>query len=402
MWKSNKGDMAYQDYVNKFAEHGLKLLTTKEEFNAIDKRPSAVWLRVIGNCKHETKCSWDAIQAKVRKGVEVNMMCAPCLKKATSDKNKTKYKESSENSGNELEFKAVTYIKEELEEFFEVFFTNDGCNANLVIKPIEEEEQEYKKVSVRVTLEKYGTEYKFKTRSVPKDCIVICLCWEDKKTWVMDGVDVYKDDDEVRESISVGSSSKSMWYKYEVKKEDLIETVFKRYSEGDVYTLDECVIPTSNAQQIEHQYRLIRQEKIPYLTYVVPPIRNSIVDFYVNGLKVQEKVAYVRKDRRNMYNCFLKTSNGRTSDKCYDKGDNDIYWVWKNETEEFFIFTEELLIEKGYIQVDGDLNNKVKMISISADNWTKDYMYNINDRDLKEKLKNIFSNTNVSLENLHI
>ena len=57
-------------------------------------------------------------------------------------------------------------------------------------------------------------------------------------------------------------------------------------------------MPTSKSQQQEHQFRLLRQTKLDYLTFIEPNISNTTYDFIINNYKIQEKVGIYKKDRK--------------------------------------------------------------------------------------------------------
>ena len=389
MWKSNKGDMAnrksYQDYVTKFAEHGLKLLTTEDEYNAIEARPSSTWLKVVGNCGHETKYCWDAIKAKERKGQTVNAACEPCLKKVKSDATKKFLKTGDTHAGSEMEYIGVMMLQEEIKDIFELHITNDGCLADCIIKPKDSTDDEYMMIQVKTTKKLYDTtQSKFNFHgNTYTDCTIVCINIEEESFWIFDWKEVIGS-----HGISCGSSMKSKWDKF--KTDDVCEIIVNKYLDDKTvkHTFAECMIPVGDEHRIEHEYRMIREREIPYLGYKAPDGNMRHFDFYIGTYKVQEKVAYKRKNRTNLYTAFLKKShNGK--DKCYDKGDNDFYWVWKTDRL-FYIFPEYVVIEKGFVEMDGNLNGQLKCISISDDNWTKDYMYSLDDPSIKNKVTSIF------------
>ena len=113
-------------------------------------------------------------------------------------------------------------------------------------------------------------------------------------------------------------------------------------------------------------------------------------DFTINGYKVQEKVAGVRKDRSNSYWISFYCNNSKIEKKrqykSYAKGDNSFYWIWlEDNPKEFYLFPEEVLIERNI--VDRKTGPK-PVLGINNTNWTKEYLYSFND---KNKLIDLFT-----------
>ena len=50
------------------------------------------------------------------------------------------------------------------------------------------------------------------------------------------------------------------------------------------------------------------------------------------------------------------------------------------------------MVDKNLVQINGNLDNKFKMVSIhqSFKDWADNYKYDLSDKDLEPKLKNIF------------
>ena len=80
----------------------------------------------------------------------------------------------------------------------------------------------------------------------------------------------------------------------------------------------------------------------------------------------------------------------------YENGDNDFYWLWLDKSNYFFVIPENILIDKNIIKTSDDdkkyeshiyikphINDKEKY-------WYNNYKYDITDKDIKEKICNIF------------
>jgi hypothetical protein len=72
---------------------------------------------------------------------------------------------------------------------------------------------------------------------------------------------------------------------------------------------------------------------------------------------------------------------------------NKFYWVHiPNESNKFFVFPEEVLFERGYIEDDVPLNISKPMVFISLNNprgWYQLYKYDYNEID-EGAFKNMF------------
>jgi len=132
----------------------------------------------------------------------------------------------------------------------------------------------------------------------------------------------------------------------------------EKYNLINKYTQEDSLNPITVNQQKEYNYRKLREEKCTYLNIKYPDIEHTKTDCYINGYKIQEKVASICK---KWYNIQLKMHNGKINKKmkykCYDKGDNDFYWVWIPNENDFYIFPEQMLIDNKSIQENNNLDN---------------------------------------------
>lgn len=82
----------------------------------------------------------------------------------------------------------------------------------------------------------------------------------------------------------------------------------------------------------------------------------------------------------------------------YEKGDNDFYWIWLENSDYFFIFPEKILIEKDIIKVLEDNFDKkyfdhiyINMKDNTDKYWYNSYKFNINDENIDKKIEKIIS-----------
>jgi hypothetical protein len=216
--------------------------------------------------------------------------------------------------------------------------------------------------------------------------MILLYCLSDNKIWILDNSQCRG-----KNHINIGVTKKAEYYKYQYDKDTVINKLHIEYALSNKFIKDLCLIPQTANQKVEHLYRTRREKELPYLLFRYPDVQGLRTDYYINEYKIQEKVAFPRKDSKETYIVSLHRNNGTGNVyKCYEKGDNDFYWAWIKDTEDFYIFPETCLVEKEYIQVDNNLNNKKQLFNIRNKNWTKDYKYNLKDINLKEKLFKLF------------
>ena len=107
----------------------------------------------------------------------------------------------------------------------------------------------------------------------------------------------------------------------------------------------------------------------------------------MNNLKIQDKI-YGIVDKTN-YKVYIQKLNKRKYIP-YEKGDNDFYWIWLENSDNFFVFPEKILIEKDLIKTSEDNSDKKYIVHIyinMKDNtdkyWYNSYKFNINDNAIK-------------------
>ena len=86
------------------------------------------------------------------------------------------------------------------------------------------------------------------------------------------------------------------------------------------------------------------------------------------------------------YDCRV---NQKTESKCYEKGDNDLYWLnCKNDT--FYVIPEDVLIEKGFLGKDCKRMKLYVSLTNKNTNWSLEYLFDYNNVD-KERLLDLIN-----------
>ena len=290
-----------------------------------------------------------------------------------------------------IEAKCIDYLKNTLLNKFEFIRLFDGCKADIAIKPkyISPDVDEWIGIQVKSTEKKvknntsYG--YKFDLSKDYENFIIICICLEDKKSWIFENNLI----SHIKSGLTISDNSKYNQYKIENNIESILENYYNNISIKK-FILDELNTPGSKNTQTEYEYRKIREEKITFLDFINNEMEGLVYDFKIGDKKIQEKVGGYPHKNINTYHFTFSKMKGRIEGKkirqTYEIGDCDFYWLNCKNSSIFYVIPESILIEKRYI---GNSDGKIKSITISKTNkkifWTEDYLFNYENLD-KEKL----------------
>lgn len=366
----------YEDVVKKFSDKGCNITITKEEFNEVYKNNNCK-IKYNAICGHENIVSYKNFTT-LNQGIN----CPKCVNKNIGIK--LKEFRTGENKNNLLqEFNCINYFKELVGNFFTIIKSFDGCKADIVIRKNNIEEDLWLGIQVKTTIKKTErNQYYFRLNNGKYDeCLILCICEEDKKMWLIPY-------GEVNGLKTIGVAQKSKYNKYEVNKENLIDKLLQYYDICLKFNFVILDTPTSDSQKQEQEYRKIRETKIDFISFKNNEMEGFVYDFMIENKKVQEKVGSIIHNNINSYMFILSKYDcridGKCKQKCYDKGDNDLYWLnCKNNI--FYVIPENILMEKGFIGNDC----KKQRLYVSPTNknteWCNEYLFDYNNVD-KEKL----------------
>jgi hypothetical protein len=370
MFSRNTFEYIYQSFKDKNCE----LYLTKDDYENI-KKPMAEKLSYQASCGHDNTVT---LTNFIHKGS--GLICKQCVYKNLADSVKNRVL-----NGNEIELLGYTDICEICKEDFDIERTNEGCKADVIIKPKYIEEDKWMMIQLKITQKAVHNLYSFHiNNSEYTDCIIMCYCIQDKLFWILDN-NIVKS----IKKINIGLTDRSEYYKYQISDNAiLLDFLHNKYTTMTTFTKDYAKLPIAPNQLLEHKYRLFREKSFPYLNFEYPLLQASKTDFFINDYKIQEKVA--PKKNTNTSIGFMSTCAVRNKSKrrYYKKGNNDYYWYWlKDNLEDFYIFPENVLDK--YLYSD-DNQKPTQAICINDKNWTIDYKYNLNDPDIKEKILKLF------------
>jgi hypothetical protein len=113
-----------------------------------------------------------------------------------------------------------------------------------------------------------------------------------------------------------------------------------------------------------------------------------VYDFMIGDKKIQEKDGSLNKtETSNRF--YLSKKQGKNKSQCYEKGDNDYYWLNCKNSNIFYVIPENILIEKDIVSRP---DKKPMEIAIGKKNnlWVKDYEFDY-EKPNKKKLQKLLS-----------
>jgi hypothetical protein len=374
----------YIDVVKKFSDKGCSITMSKEEFHEIYKNNNCK-IKYNAICGHENIVSYKNFTT-----LNQGLNCPKCVNKNTGMK--LKEFRTGENKNNVLqEYKCILFFKELIGDFFTTIKSFDGCKADLAIRKNDIIEDLWLGIQVKTTIKKTDrNHYYFRLNNGKYDgCLILCVCEEDKKMWLIPY-------EQVNGLKTIGVAQKSKYNKYEVNNENIIDKLLQYYEVCEKFNFVVLDTPTSNSQKQEQEYRKIRETKIDFISFKNNVMEGLVYDFMIGNKKVQEKVGSIIHNNINSYMFILAKYDCRVNGKCksksYEKGDNDLYWLnCKNGV--FYVIPENILIDQGFIGKDC----KKQRLYVSPTNknteWCNDFLFDYNSVD-KERILDIINKTN--------
>lgn len=106
-------------------------------------------------------------------------MCINCSREKTARTLKEKVK-IDRYSGMNLEYKGYLFMKDALKDKFIVEKTHEGCLSDMIVKPIDEQEDRWLMIQLKTTTQPTYTLYSFFINN--KDysgCALVCICFSE-------------------------------------------------------------------------------------------------------------------------------------------------------------------------------------------------------------------------------
>ena len=363
----------FKTVTKAFLDKECVLSITEEEFNTIYVNNKNK-IKYIASCGHN-----NSVSLKNFISLNQGIQCPSCVNNNTGVKLKELRSGENKNSSIEQEFKCIQYFIGVINEYFQVKKTFDGCRTDIVLRPADSIFDLWLGIQVKSTYKKNDRgQYNFNLNRINYDnYLILCICLEDKKMWLIP----YED---VKGQKSVKISIKSKYNHYEVTPDNIKEKLTNFYNNIPNFQFDILNTPTSDTHKQEQFYRKLREEKLDFIQFIYPEFEGTVYDFKICDKKVQEKVGFICKDNPNSFGFHINKSDGKKYNCSYKLGDNAVYWLHCKNTSRFYVIPESILIEKRFI---GD--NCKQHLYISPTNintkWTDEYLFNYDNID-KERL----------------
>lgn len=361
----------YQTIATVFSDKGCCINLSEDEFYK-EYKNNKTKLQYTALCGHINYVSYSGF-----KSLNQGINCPSCVNKNTGIKLSELRFGENKNSSIEQESECIKYFIELTKQHFQVIKTFDGCNSDIALKPISNQNNLWLGIQVKTTSserDKY-TRHTFRLNCINYDnCLILCICIKDKKMWLIP----YED---VNGLSSIGISNKSKYNKYEITLDNIQETLLKYYENMNKFEFDILNTPTSNTQKQEQEYRKLRETKIDFIEFVYPNIEGTVYDFKIGNKKIQEKVGFICKNNPNSFGFNLTKSDGRTQKCSYKPGDNDLYWLNCKNNSKFHLIPEHILIEKRFVGEECQKQHLYVSLTNKNTAWCNNYLFDYNNLD---------------------
>lgn len=376
----------YENIVEEFNNKKCSLLTKKDEYQKLlnNSIKCNYKLDYIASCGHKNSVFYNVFKYR-----NTGIICQKCKNKKNMDI--IKYNMENNNLSKiyniELEYKCILKIKELTNKYFDINKAFDGCNVDLIYKPINICLDLWVGIQVKTTLKKNLT-YSFHINKKYENCLIFLYCYEDNKMWIIPENIIGN-----QKKISIGYT-KSKYNIYEVCNNNIIEKLNNLYTITTKNSFNIINKPINIYQVREQEFRKFREIKINFIKFIYDEIEGTVYDFKINNFKIQEKITI--KNNKNIYNFTLYKNNGKKNKKKYDINDNDFYWLNCDNKKFFFVIPEKILIEKKIIGTNDNnyfLNIKIDKNFKNKYSWLYPYMFNyetINNINNKKRLLTLF------------
>ena len=375
----------YDEVKAVFDLKGCMLLETREEFELITKSHNFK-VRYIAYCKHE-----HIVFYNVFKNRNTGVICPVCVCKENGKFQKASLNVVEDGQAIRVSWEdnCIEYIANQISYEFDVKKTMEGCLSDFAIKPKSVNKNEWLMVQMKSTqAPNNGYGFHIKKRDYTK-CIIICMCWLNKKIWIFDGKDLI---DKCKITIGEKKSKYDDCY----VTSDLIAILQSKYANYIKYNFNIINDPSSICQKIEKTFIDLRELKCNFIEFTYPTRNQLCYDFMIGKFRFQEKVG---NQKLNTTVFHLSKNNGKIKNisqrKLYQAGDNDFYWLHLPDKKIFYVIPEHILKEHGYISEKNEIICTHKVLTLNPNNknsinyeWTIDYMfkYDNNDVDKLNKL----------------
>lgn len=380
--------LTFEKVNDAFKKRNCKLLVTKSEFEN-NKMDSYTHVTYIATCWHENTITYNQFTVKKR-----GDYCIVCSRKKQSEDRLLLHRNDPLFT-NKIEHQGLLLCEKHLDSDFIIKDTNEGCLADVILKPKSVNADLWLPIQLKTTLnfDKQYSRWKWKLINNYVSMLLVCNSIKEEKFWVFDG-------NEIPNVITLSIGIKSKYNKYEVLAKNLCSIVSKIYNEhNNKIAFNFAMFPITEQCQTEVKYKLMRETKLGiHLDFVYSKIKGTVWDFQINGKRVQEKV--ITKNDSGSYKCTLfkhGRRNNTTVNLPYEIGDNDYFMLYIPNTMKLYLIPEELMISSNCLRaLDSKgkstiyLHPNLKTSNFICQNFNQ-YLYDLDDPDDIEKIIQVFS-----------
>jgi hypothetical protein len=326
--------MDYEIVYDNFMNKGCKLITNKEEFFDLKNKCKIPKLNYIASCGHSNSVHYNVFKSR-----NTGVICPKCI----INKNKRcsgKITFSGQSINHYYHDIAITYIVDLIKDNYTYKYTHEGNTFDLLIKPIEELSDLWLQLKIKTTNVICKNSYGFNNDKSGnyKDCILICICNNDKKMWLFDDNDINN-----ITKISIGKY-KSKYTENEININNINNTIFNKYNTINLISSSSENTQLPKCVKIEKEYSELRKKFTKYEFTSVYKYLHT--DFKLNNKNFQEKVGSIYKNKSSVNFKLTKRDSVSKSTQPYDNCDNDFYWLHFPNKKHFYLIPEFILIDK--------------------------------------------------------
>jgi hypothetical protein len=367
-----KKTRVFVDYAvikNTYESQGCKLLTTEEEYMAArnDVQLKGVWFDIISICGHPEKSLYYSFTES-----NTCLYCKTCThdraKNLLSDMSRTPYGNSTSLM---TQKRAIDSVKEMCSDMFEIVKTKDGCDSDILVRPKGVVNDSWLKVKLKSTV--FGDDdIKFR---IPKihDSVYLMISVTSKDMWIFTP-------DELLVRTYYMQTKRGVYEDHFVacsyNLKDRLSALYTISTYNHAFI--EANMPISPAMQLEYNYIIKREKTLDFLPFERNDVTGAVYNFKIGDTKFQENTFSRQMGKTSMTASMSKNArrvNGQASRQPYEVGDNDFYWLNKNDdTQEFYVIPESELEKRTYLKTSSESGKMYLGIGPNVD-WLKQFKF---------------------------
>lgn len=328
--------MLYESVASSFQSKNCKLLTTEEEYASLTQTKKIPKLTYVASCGHE-----HSVHFNVFKSRNTGVICPSCTSKKHGEmKNIANRLHPTPMSITQFnEERCIDYFIDLIKTEYDCKKTFEGCLADLTVKPKSQPNDAWLQIQVKTSATCLRT-YGFHSSKKYIDCLMLCICWEDKKMWIFDGNCM------TLSKISVGFN-KSKYDVNECTPENIIEKLNDYYGKFNLFKFEESNSPICDLGKKEMEFKQLRMKSV--MCEFIDVSNYLHHDFMIGDKKVQEKIGTAMKNGNGL-EFTLRKSNGKINGVrkyiAYDVGENDLYWLHFPDKKHFYLFPKTVVMDE--------------------------------------------------------